>query len=429
MYKLFLSLILLSNYFVAVNAQNNTVLSDIIPIQDVSWKLPDDSLFLVVKRKTLNSNLILLCESDHGHGTSLDAQSRLLRSLIDSSEIKVLYLEANWMNCERITEHLEKEKDKGIITCQKYMQSVELKYWVHTGFWDYLARKIIDGKIILRGVDIDGLSPIIAKELYGEASLIPYVDSFLRSNDSIRNDVSFVFDGFEGINSATFFFSGLYSSLSSFVDIVISYYRNVGNEKRTRQWESIKNLFYWIYKRGEVTKQNKIANVTANDKQFSSYHSLRDRMMAEIFLSYNISEREYRVVCSVSSYHGLRNSFRIEKIEDCCKGRLDSTMFEIVAKRASEKKIYSICFITASGAYGINSLPGERLTKVKKPQSKSIERVLAKSGLNYGFYEFKLNEGVNRVMNVIFNRYLCSDWGNNYSAFFFIRQMNPTKFY
>lgn len=424
--------ILLSNHQIELKGQKSyNGLSEIIQIQGVSWKLPDDSLFLVAKKKALSSNILLLCETDHGHGTSLDAQSRLLRSLIDSSDIKVLYIEANWMNCEIIMETLEREKSNGIITSEKYMQSIELKYWVRTGFWDYLARKIIEGRIILRGIDIDGLSPVIAKELYKEAILIPKVDSFLQSNQGARKDVSFVFDSFEGINSSSFFyFEDFNIRISSFIGLVLSHYRNESNNKRIKQWESIHNLFYWIYKRGEVTKQNKIANVIANDKQLTSFHLIRDSLMAETFLSYNISDSAYRVACSVSSYHGLRNSLTIESIEDCCKSRSDRTMFEIVENRVSNRKIYSICFVTATGYFGVCYLPGEKTMRIKKPHPKSIENYLYKKNLDYCFVElYNTNNRSKFYMNVVYNKYLISDWGNNYSSVFFIRSMKPTKLF
>lgn len=394
-------------------------------ITTIDWKEYKNAEIQSIKSLPDKWDILILSELDHGHGSSLDAQSMILKELIDSSKIDVLYLESSWINCDRIVSTLHEAGVAGIQESVKYMTTYELRYWVKTGFWEYLARKIIEKKITLKGFDIAGVSPIIIDELFSESLQLPFSKKFAAGNELEFNKVKFDFEFFEGWKTSSYFTREGYITLQKYISGIIQDYRNQKNFYRIQQWESILNLFYWMFKRFEALAGNKIANQIKDEKQNSRFHAVRDSLMADFFLKKYRLDSNRKVVCSMASYHSLRGSYFIDGISECCKTDDVKTMGEIIHK-ALPNKIYSICFITGSGEYGIDDLGTGKGKSIKNPKKGSLEFFLNKQNIDYCFID--LRDGIKRnpfCMNAVFNRYLKSEWHNNFSSVFFIKKMKP----
>lgn len=395
----------------------------IFKVSSINWKSIDLNEFNRAFSEFKQNDILILAESDHGHGSSMEAQASILKSLIDSSKIHSLYLESNWMNCKKIMEILKSKGKSGIKESMDYIQTYELKYWAKIGFWEYLAQKIIDNKLIIKGFDISGLSPLIGKELYNEAMNINSVKNYIKLNQKSYVDIKWFFEGIEGVSKFSVIYEKNYLSLAGFIDEVIRHYSTKNNSTRIKEWKSILSWIYWMYKRSDVLKENKYVNQIKTDKQFSAFYSIRDSIMADLFLESYKEDSNKKIACSMASYHAMRNGYKVTNLENCCKEDGILTMAEIVDLNLPGK-IYSICFVSSSGFFGIDDIGNGVVTKIKKPKKGSIEYMLNRSGYEYCY--LKLSEiDYSFYMNVVFNRFLKSKWHNNFSGVFFIKQMKP----
>lgn len=426
-FKLFFVAFFTISYSLQLNAQKEIVFNkgEVNQVSSIDWEKFEPMELQGIHDILDKKDILILSEEDHGHGRSVDAQSMILKMLIDSSKIHTLYIEANWINCQKIMETLGAKGMAGKKDAEKFIYTYEMKYWVKTGFWDYLTNKIIDGTLSLKGFDMAGLSPIIAKELFAESLTIDFSKNYSDKNVENFKEVKADFDFFEGWGTSSYVSKDGYGHLKEYISGIINYYSFKKNDKLVEQWESILNCFYWMYKRSDALVDNKYSNQILNDKQNSLFHSMRDSMMATIFLKEYLGGSNKKIVCTMASYHAMRNSSKIENIENCCKDNGVNIMGEILDKKLPGK-IYNMCFITVAGKYGIDDLSIGIGTDIKKPKKGSLEFSLDKQKNKYCFIDLtNLKNNDVFYMNAVFNKYLRSSWKNNFSGVFFIKEMKP----
>lgn len=388
-------------------------------LSNINWQTFQGEELNVFDSILTRKNILIISEPDHGYGSSYEVQCGVLKRLIDSGKIASLYIESSWINCEKIVSTLNDKGKDGIDEAKKYIRSYDLKYWTYNGFWDYLTNKIIEGKVKLFGFDIDGISPTLVKGLFNEALLLKPVQDFMRIDTAAFNN--------EGWGANSVLYRKSYDNISYFISLVTNWYEKQSATQVISQWKSILNFFYWMYRRSIIIQGNEYSNQIANNKQFSSYHKVRDSLMAGIFLDYFQKERPgAKVVCLMSSYHALRNSKSIEYLGDCCKDDSISTMTEILDRKLSEQ-IYNTSFITFSGEYGISDYGSSNYRKVKKPIRKSLEDCINDFKIPFCFVELQQPDlrSTSFYMRVVFHRFLRSKWSENFSGIFFIRTMRP----
>ncbi|MBL7709629.1 MAG: hypothetical protein JNJ86_11180 [Chitinophagaceae bacterium] len=399
--------------------------SNIYPIKSIDWQNFKFEDIKAIDEILQNKKMLVLSESDHGHGASIDAQTMIIKGLIDSSRIRYLYIESSSINCEKICLLLKEKGKPGIQESLKYMHSLELKYWVKTGFWSYLAEKIIEGKVVLRGIDITGISPIIVKELFSDVNLSFNIIDELGFSKKESDDLKFYFDPFEGWNQSSVLQKEDIDLLKKFIDKVEIKYLNIGNKEKARQWGLVFDFFYWIYVRNASLRGNKYINQIVTTKQLSSFNSARDKMMYNIFADYLKVDTGYKSLCSISAYHGLRDSDLINEISSCCKDDSVKSLMEYFDP-VFMKSVYSICFLMTEGEYGIVDWAQGGIKKVKKPIKGSLERYLSKTNYNYGFLDLRKSSFKSPFyMRVVFNKFLKGDWEKIFPGIFYIRKMTP----
>ena len=398
---------------------------NISKLPDIDWAKADYNNVTRIAGLLDNFDILILAESDHGHGSSMDAQCMILRALIDSGKISTLYVESSWINCDRIMSVLRQKGEAGILESIKYMRTYELKYWVANGFWHYLAKKIIDGRLALSGFDIDGISPIIVHDLFNEVVEFPEVKKYSAIHEKEFGDAKWYFDHFEGWNLSSVFYRESFTKVQSLINVITKVYEVRGDLHRVSQWKLVLDFFYWLYRRSLVLANNTYSNQINSDKQLSAFHAVRDSLMAQVFLQ-NYNKNTRKVACSMSSYHAIRNTSVIDGLDKCCKDDSIHTMGEIIG-RTLGGRMYSVCFISYSGQYGVIDYVDKRTKKIKKPLLNSIENKLRKFGYPFCFVNLRDQNISDSVffMNAIFDRYLRSKWSENFSGVFFINKMEP----
>jgi erythromycin esterase-like protein len=252
----------------------------------------------------------------------------------------------------------------------------------------------------------------------------------MKSNPKDFESIKFQFDNYAGWGlQSRYDFEG-YNIQSKFINGIIEDYVSTGNQSyKITQWKSILSHFYWMYKRSLVLKDNKYSNVIETEKQRSLFHSDRDSIMADNFLAdYRLRENQKAVVL-VSCYHSVRNSQSIESVLDCCTDPKVNIWGDLISKALSSK-LYSICFARAGGKSGINYYTKGNNYKINTSLKNSLEYFLAQRTESYSFIDLTNSSLSNKsfYLRVLFDRFLQSNWSQNFSGVFFIKEMQPLNF-
>jgi erythromycin esterase-like protein len=418
---------LMSNYVFAQSRQelagNRFVVT---PISNIYWNNFYSETIKSIS-SAINDKVIVLSENDHGNGLAIEAQCMILKNLIDSNKIDVLFIESSWISVNDIVEILKTEGVNGITKTKEFMRDYGLKYWVDNGFWDYICKKIIENKIKLYGFDIDGISQKSIEIIFNEAENLAITKNFHEENpveyESIKSDYKY----FGGWGLQSVFYKKNYIKHKNFIDPLIKYYFNINNVKRSSQWKSILDLFYWMSRRSEVLKENKYSNQIETDRQGVQFNAVRDSLMAEILYSYHKENKNAKTVAIMSAYHSLKYPEEIKELQECCLDSKVKSMGEILTKKY-KLNFYNVCFISSTGRYGIDYLGHGKYAKIKKPIAGSIEYDLTKLDYKFCFIDFNNSKIKSFYMNIFFEKYFMSDWSKNFSAAFFIKEMKPLVF-
>jgi hypothetical protein len=414
----------------STHAQNQHVLAGnsffVTPISEINWKLgnikPIKSISVAI-----NDKVILLSESDHGDGSAIEAECMILKNLIDSNKLDVIFIESSWISVNDIVEILKIEGVSGISKTYDYMRDYGLRYWVDNGFWEFLCKKIIEGRVKLFGFDIDGVSPKSINSMFNEAINLDTTKIYIANNSIDYENIKFQYDHFDGWGLQSRYEIRNYLKQKKFIEPLINYYLSVNNTKRSNQWKSILNFFYWMAKRSEVLKDNKYSNQIEGDRQGVQFNAVRDSLMADIFYDYYSKNKNAKTVAIMSAYHALKYPEEIKDLQECCLDSKVKSIGEILTKKYN-LDFYNVCFISSAGKYGIDYFGHAKYLKITKPIVGSIEYDLKKMEYNYSFVEFKDTKINSFYMNVFFDKYFKSDWSRNFSAAFFIKEMQPLIF-
>jgi len=397
-------------------------------VHTINWQ--DSRIDVTFFDSVLQSkNLLVLAEGTHADGSSYDAQCMILKGLIDKGQINTIYTESSWINVYEIVSMLKRDGVKSIPETKALMRTVELRYWVDNGFWDYLARKIIDDKVNLFGFDIGGHSSKIIIPMFDEACVIPSVIQYFKLNPKQYDNLKEEYYYYDGWSSQSRYDYEGYSFQKKFIDIVIEHYSKISDSLKVKQWTTILDCFYWMYKRSLVLAGNKYSNVIESELQESEFHKVRDSLMAENFYHTYSKRNDEKAVILVATYHAQRASQAIQGVWECCIYPSVKPMFQILQNKYN-LSFFNVGFIAGSGEQGLNYASGKakKYTKVKPPIKGSLEFTLNK--LPYNYCVLNLSDVAEKefFMNVLYYRYLKADWRKNFDAVFFIKEMKPLIF-
>lgn len=429
--KLGVLIVLMTFSCLLVNSQVSSDFSTlkVIPMNNLDWKQENSKQIISIKNLFLENNIVILSENTHFDGAVRDAQCMILKELIDAGTINTIYLESSWLNINKINAIL---KEKGIDSIEEtlqYCKSQDLQYWNNNGFWNFLAEKIVEGKIELVGFDIGGVNASLAQEMYYEALEFPLINKEYGfqsdANDQLKNDFELL-----GLKYDLLFPESQYLVVKVFIQKVIAEYSKIQLTKKIKEWEMINSYYDWAYTRQFVLhKTKKYADLDKFIKEKTSYHSLRDSIMAQVFFSHYREKKEVKAIAIMAAYHALNNFRESFKIEECCVEKNTHVLNETLNKLINDS-IYSICFVAGSGSYGYD-IDGKIFEYGKiNPDRKSIEAYFKEhTGYPYLFTDLQSSTiSTSFPSAIIFGKTVCADWANIFSGMIFIRKMYPTKF-
>jgi len=371
-----------------------------------------------------NNDLLILSEGGHADGATYDAQCMIIKGLIDLGKIQTVYTESSWLNIEKINSILKKYGKDSVKAVEKYMSSVELVYWTHNGFWYYLADKIIDNKVRLVGIDIETTSELVTKELLSEAikedsSLV--TDEYKEVMADLANPLNWIYD----VNYSETF----YRKSSLFIERIMHRYSKVADFYKVKQWQRILDYQNFRYHRNLDSSGNRVLNPFDDWVKETYFNSIRDSIMCDILLEDQALKNSGKAVLLIASYHAMRNSELVEKLDKFIKYNFVKTFGEIL-NRKSNLKFYNICFVTSSGIRGAKQFSKKHYTNVKKPKKGSLEEYFSRQEAAYFFTDLQQSstKEIKFLMNPFNKNYLYANWGKVFSGVFFIKEMYPQDF-
>lgn len=422
-------LIFLCTFFevLDLNAQrfNDLKLS---PFYNVNFKKDNSRQIKPIRDLFLKYNLVLLAESTHYDGATIDAQCMIMKELIDSGVINTIYTESSWLNAETIMSILLKEGKSGVEKAKKYAASGELIDWIDNDFWDYLTTKIIERKVRLVGFDIETTAWPLMEELFNEAlSKIPELNLM----DSIKkSELKEQYTHFENFVQLMSFSGEQYENHREFIKRVKKYYADIGDQHREHEWEIIESYLYWIYNRQFSSPETKY-EVLYKGKyniNISYFNSIRDSIMAKIFIDDYSTNRNMKAIIKTSSYHALTNYKENSQIGNVFVGK-NVHIFNDILNQQIPGQIYSICFVASSGEWGLDFMGKMDTRKIKVPK-KSFEYFFKKSESPYFFSSFleSFDRSTSFIMKVVFQKPILAKWAQIFSGVFYIKEMYPIKY-
>lgn len=400
------------------------------PIVKCSWNNFNTNEVDVLNVFLQNKKILVLSEIYHGDGTSYEAQCMILKRLIDSSAIDAIYTESSWLVIEKISSILKTEGKRGIPKTAAYMRSLELKYWLSNGFWDYLANKIIEDKISLIGFDV-GASELIIDEMLNEIQSFKGIQEYKREHPYDYKLLMFEYKNFDGWGPSSFYTEKSFLRQQAFITQIKREYSNSNCKVEVKKWQAILDYFYWMYKRSSTVKKKQgLLNENNLEYQRRSFNSIRDSLMASHFLSiYKSRKSNEKSVCLVSSFHGIKKTNL--RIDYQMPGENElKCMGEILDQQIGED-IYNMCFIRGGGKTGINYFSKGNIEIIGNPPINSLEFFLkSNTTAPYSIVDFEktILSDSSFIMNATGRGYENFHWAKCFSGVFFIKNMLPLTF-
>jgi erythromycin esterase-like protein len=412
------------------NAQTENAFAklNLFSFTNINWKLDNSVQIKPIKELFSSYDLVVLSESTHYDGATLDAQNMIIKELIDSGIINTLYIETSSLNAENIMHILRSGAKDAKLKAKNYCASGDLIGWVENDFWDYLAAKIMDKKIDLVGLDIETTSDLLVQELYGEALKLPEI-SKLKNSDSLK--FAYLDKSYSDISFFSYdlnFSESEYQRHVSFITTVLAEYKKSNNERRYNQWDLIQKYFYWIYERQYAVTEKNYNDLVFSSKSINSFHSVRDSIMAGIFFKDYNKRKNVKAIVRIFAYHALRNYKESTTFEETSLVKGTHILGEILNNKIGNK-MYSICFVAGSGEWGSNILGRKNLTKVK-PKKGSFEKFFRNKEHPYFFTDLQSSviKDDEFLMEVVFQKAIRAKWGQIFSGLFYIKKMYPTSY-
>lgn len=349
-----------------------------------------------------------------------------MKELINSGDINTIYTESSCLNTDKITEILKKEGTKGIYDAQYYFGSGELSYWASNGFWDFLANKIIEGKVELVGIDIETTSDTLMKEMIAHAiktkSAMTFFKKYPEASSKMIDDFYAVRQWYKTVE----YTDSQYTVQSELIRAIISEYQKPEDEQRKKQWEVILKYLYWRKQRAIAIENAEFSSMLLSTVMISKYYSIRDSLMGTILLDHYFTRSNVKAVLITTSQHSIRKTSNPE-----LNKLIDSNAYFLgdVLKKSLNNKVYNLCFVSSSGTIGSTFQWHNEIYKVKKPVKGSFEFFFRKSKNDFFFADLHNSSLSKKIfkMNVLFQRYSEMQWDNIFDGIFFVKKMYPVR--
>jgi len=364
--------------------------------------------------------IVVLAPANHGDGTSYKTISQLIKLLIDSLKFNTLAIEGGNLDVSYMQQKLIHDTTIKYITTYLNSHYFDAKY----GFelLPFLKTKLLSKELQLEGLDFQPTN---------QEAIHFLIDTTVKLFPQIKYEINWSkFESLVNIlwevidishltpEDARIMSEGCLKITNHFREKDSNLYRQL-----IRNWDNLDAFVRWQSKPKWNMSEKEILRVT------NSY-SDRDSVMAKNLIYYlDHTDPNAIIIVYVSAYHAMRKSYLIPDFQDCCKTLKVKTFGELMASSTYGKDIYSLAFIAACGERAV--VHGKKFD-VPKPVKGSLEYILNKKPINYGFVNF-INlrdykfQNMNFKMSPFFDKYFQGAWLDIYDGIFYIKKMAPNN--
>lgn len=365
-----------------------------------------------------NKEIVILGESQHGDGRTLELKSHLLKYLVEQKGFNTIAFEGRGFIDMEILNN-----DTPLDSLSNSFNKDLLLTWYAEEQMDMLDVAILNNKLNFIGLEsgsdvfklnpdlyIDYLREFLEKnyeysefEQWPRLKIINYNLGLAKSDDITEADIDF------------------YSQyLTSIID-EIERQSKAGNSKNIEKdiiLNSIKNAAkYAILFKNRWLYDGKI--------NFTVYNNLRDNQMAENLFWHKERNPDAKIIVWTANFHGAK------KIRDIRYKEEDSTLYNnyiLFGEHLHQKYgdlLYSIAFTSSSGE---SAMLKQEPSVIIAPEG-SLEKEIEKKNIDYGFIDFSaLRKSQPDLQDKIFNAIILGHdkkpgkWLNVFDGIFYIKK-------
>ncbi len=389
------------------------IANKIVPIN-----LNSEEAFEPIGNVVKNKDIVILGESQHGDGKTLELKSQLLKYLIEEKGFNTIAFEGRgFLDMEILN------NDTPLDSLSKSLSKNSLLTWYAEEQMDMLDSAILNNEVNFIG--LESYSYFVNRD---PDSFIEYLKSFLEINyenidfnqwlrlkkinyniglsktDEITEaDIDFYFQYLTSIIVEIEKQSKSGSPKNTEKDIVLNNIKNAANYAVL-----FKNR--WLYE-GEIN--------------FPIYNNLRDKQMAENLFWHKTRNPNAKIIVWTANFHGAK------KIKDDRYKKEDSTLYndytllgEYLHKKYGNS-LYSIAFTSAGGE---SALVNQEPNEIIAPEG-SLEKAIEHKNIDFGFIDFSaLRKSNPEMKNQKFDAIILGHdnkpgkWLNVFDGIFFIKK-------
>ena len=385
-----------------------------------------------LKEELRNKNIVAIGEQTHKDGKTFEARSRLIQFLIQEMGYEVIIFESGFYDINYGWQLFKRSGKLGYFTeslifeWKRSTQHKELFSFIKN--WEKKGNRLEMGGFDCKSgysrhrknhiTDLDSILKINSPEIFSNQEFINYRAILERHclSEGIRvalpnlskKEVSIFQKGSQLVRKI------LTDVNSSFLQTVITTDESVLLYSKL----SIFKLFF-----------NKKAVTEANNR--------RDVLMADNlnYLLENVYENK-KVILFGATYHFIRNNHELTMTKKMRISIPESTIMGHLMKTKYQKQIYTIGFSAYGGRFGQIFDPSKSGKKIKPAKDNSLEKKLSDHDLENGLLVLNGNlrkpdwwQDISIRLFSYESSVTCKDWSNVLDAVFFIKEMEPVRYY
>lgn len=359
-------------FFINCARPENKIANSVVSL-DINSTAPFEHLGKIVGDK----EIVILGESQHGDGKTLEMKSRLLKYLIKEKGFNTIafegrgFLDMEILNTSTPLDTLIKSFNKQALTS-----------WYATEQQDQLNKAIVNNE--LNFIGLESYSYFVSRE---PDSFIHYLRKFLNEHygyneyksweqlKKINYNISF--SKTDSITEKDIEFYA--QSLSSMLDVIQNQSLNADINKLEKEivLNSIKNAIIYSH----LFKNRWLHE---NEINFSVYNNLRDEQMATNLFWHKERNPNAKIIIWTANFHGAK------KIRDVIYKKEDPDLYKnytLLGEHLHKEygdQLYSIAFTSSRGETGMLNQEAKEL---KAPDG-SLEKDIENKNIDYGFIDF-----------------------------------------
>lgn len=379
----------------------------------------DEKSFENIGNIVADKDIVILGESDHGDGKTIELKARLVKYLIEEKGFNTFAGEgAGFLDMEALNEN-----PSHVTIPPNFLKDIWTQSWGNSESMQNLLNTLERNQLKYIGLESNSYLLFQSPEMGME-----YLKRNLEASDRV------IFAGILNQMEETFLKTSLHSTAKVSENEITIYIENLQTIKAHLTTQN-------------NTEENKpelpimvIENMISLANQFK-YHlvgtyaaqnlaiNLRDEQMAKNLIWYKERHKDAKIIVWTANFHGAKRIREIRYKEDEPDLYNDFTLFGEHLHNAYGNDVYSIAFTSAKGATSISN--GEQ-TKTIDAKVGTLENDLYEKGMEYGFLDFsaisKSNPG---LKNKIFNATILGHdnkpgkWLNVFDGVFFLKTERP----